>query len=95
MGSPVLLERPEFRVGCYDLHLYCRYKNSEHGSREFPHEYNQGHETGASARREARQNGWILHKDGTSTCPKCARALAAHPRTSDPAAPADASGRGS
>lgn len=65
--------------GCYVLHLYCKYENPDHAFDEFPHEYN--HELGSVCRSDARKAGWILHRDGTATCPKCAKAL--NPSTSD------------
>jgi len=56
-------------VGCYSLHLYCDMKNDDHDYFEFPHEYD--HELGSVCRKEAKNDGWILKKDGTAICPKC------------------------
>lgn len=69
------LERPEHCPGCYSLHMYCKYENPAHVWNEFPHEFGEGCETGGEARAIARRCGWILHRDGTATCPKCVRAL--------------------
>lgn len=71
-----LLADPIVRPGSYSLHLYCRYKNPAHEYGEFPHEIDQFQKE-ATAERYARRRGWILHRDGTSTCPKCAAALKA------------------
>lgn len=81
MGEAVFRkrDRPEYCPGCYSLHLYCDHENPAHRSGEFPHEYGQECETGAQARREAREAGWVLHRDNTATCPKCShRALSPH-----------------
>jgi hypothetical protein len=60
--------------GGYSLHLYCKWINPEHAFNEFPHEP-EGCQTYAQAARIARRWGWVLHADGTATCPKCAKAL--------------------
>ena len=69
------LPMPEHCPGAYVLHLYCKYKNPEHEHGEFPHEPTDV-QTGADARRIAREWGWKLHRDGTATCPKCVKVLA-------------------
>ena len=56
-------------AGCYSLHLYCKYLNSRHEFDEFPHEYTAEH--GGECRKKARADGWIIHRDGLATCPKC------------------------
>ena len=71
-----LLGSPEYCPGGYCLHLYCKYENPAHRFDEFPWEIAQV-ETGAEARRGARAFGWVLHRDGTATCPKCAALLKA------------------
>lgn len=58
-------------AGCYSLHLYCDHDNPAHGWDEFPHEYDE-FERGSQARSKARADGWIIHRDRTATCPKCA-----------------------
>jgi uncharacterized paraquat-inducible protein A len=57
----------------YTLHLYCKWENVGHVWDEFPHEY--FHEHRAKAWAAARKAGWIVHKDRTATCPKCAKKL--------------------
>ena len=64
-------------VGCYDLHCYCKWDNPAHYFNEFPHKFGTDCETGGQARNAARRAGWVLHHDGTGTCPKCAKALRA------------------
>lgn len=76
LAKPVLLDQPEWCPGAYSLHLYCKYENPAHSYGEFPHEPH-GCQTYGQAARRARRWGWILHRDGTATCPKCARALRA------------------
>ncbi|MGE8129072.1 hypothetical protein ACQKQD_19025 [Methylobacterium sp. NPDC080182] len=76
MSKIVLKDHPEYCPGAYDLHLYCKYENPEHAWNEFPWEICD-FETGAASRNAARKSGWILHRDGTATCPKCVKALAA------------------
>ena len=56
-------------AGCYTLHLYCDNANGNHAWGEFPHELT--HELGSSCRKEARRRGWVFHRNGTVTCPKC------------------------
>lgn len=68
--------RPEYCPGAYVLHLYCKYENPDHRFNEFPHESDQVYSQG-EAHRQARDAGWILHRDGTGTCPKCAARLKA------------------
>jgi hypothetical protein len=72
--GPRLLERPEYCPAAYSLHAYCKYENASHGFNEFPHEP-EGCETYGEALSALRSYGWIMHRDGTATCPKCARAL--------------------
>jgi len=56
-------------VGCYSLALYCQHHNDAHEYGEFPQEYIG--ELGTNCRAEARSDGWILHRNGKATCPKC------------------------
>lgn len=68
--EPEVSDNPQIgQVGCYSLHLYCREENVEHEYNEFPHEY-VGYDRG-EALKKARNNGWILHRNGEATCPKC------------------------
>ena len=69
-----LLESPNYCPGSYSLHLYCRYENPDHALDEFPHEYDDAQTYGEAA-KNARKKGWILHRDNTATCPKCAARL--------------------
>lgn len=62
-------EDPLPLAGGYTLHLYCDHTSDEHSFEEFPHQFYA--ETGAECRREARQTGWKINRDGTATCPKC------------------------
>lgn len=65
---------PERCPGIYVLHLYCKYENPDHGFEEFPHEPHPC-QTHGEAARMARSWGWSLHRDGTATCPRCAKRL--------------------
>jgi len=56
-------------IGGYTLDLYCDQENENHEYNEFPQKYY--HEQGSVCRARARKAGWVLHKDGTATCPKC------------------------
>ena len=58
-------------TGCYSLHLYCDTINENHEFEEFPHEY--AFEHGSQCRSIARLKGWVLHRDGYATCPKCSK----------------------
>jgi len=73
-GRLKLAAQPLVLVGAYDLHAYCRYKNPDHGWDEFPWESDQC-ETLGQALAQLRRSGWVIHRDGTGSCPKCVRAL--------------------
>lgn len=66
------------QVRGYTLALYCDNLEQDycfgghHEWNEFPHEYLHS-ERGSACRAEARKDGWILKRDGTAICPKCAR----------------------
>jgi hypothetical protein len=90
-GPMIPLPHPQQRVGCYVLHLYCRHTvEVSKYSGNFWHDRDmQGFEiTDADSRREAesiaRKKGWTLHADGTSTCPHCARRIAAGEKPQEP-----------
>lgn len=60
------------------IHLYCdndetdeqHYKDQYgHFFNEFPHEYTAP--TRAKCVKDARNGGWIFHRDGKHSCPKC------------------------
>lgn len=68
-----LLEHPNPCPSGYSLHMYCKYENPAHRFNEFPHEFVD--EEPARVRKAMRRSGWILHRDGTGTCPKCAKEL--------------------
>lgn len=70
---PKLQENPIVWIGGYTLQLYCKYDNINHSYGEFPHEF-VGHRR-EMCMRIARSRGWIIHKDGTTTCPKCVKEL--------------------
>jgi hypothetical protein len=68
------LKSPNTCPGAYELHLYCKYKNPDHDFDEFPHIPSQC-QTRGEAVGAMRRIGWVLHRDGTATCPKCNKAL--------------------
>jgi hypothetical protein len=56
-------------VACYNMDLYCSFKNKEHEWNEFPHNF-----TGKSRLtcvRVAKKRGWKFHSNGDHSCPKC------------------------
>lgn len=67
------LDSPLRMASGYTLDLYCKYKNPAHKWDEFPHQYFDEH--GPNTHRSARKAGWLIHKDRTATCPKCAKEL--------------------
>lgn len=73
-AKPTLLPKPEHHPAAYSYHAYCRYENRDHDWREFPHEP-EGCQTLGEAVAALRAYGWIIHRDRTGTCPKCAKAL--------------------
>ena len=73
MSKPRLLDDPLYCPGAYSFDAYCKYENDEHEWSEFPHSFIA--ETGGQARSQAKRKGWLIHRDGTATCPKCARLL--------------------
>lgn len=66
---------PMICPGSYEMDLYCDHYagcyDEVHGYRPFPHQYHG--ETRGDVARQARRRGWVLHKDGTATCPKCSK----------------------
>lgn len=58
-------------AACFTLDLYCDSEGVDHKWQEFPHQFT-GHDKTETFRR-ARDKGWILHRDRTATCPKCAQ----------------------
>ena len=61
--------------GCYSLDMYCKWENPKHGwyYKRFPVVYID--ELGSKCRQQARYDGWILHRDGSASCPLCAKEL--------------------
>lgn len=57
----------------YSADLYCKWENDSHGFQEFPHSYMA--ETRGGCLKQARAQGWIIHRDNYATCPKCRAAL--------------------
>lgn len=69
--SATKLPNPIRCASGYSLDLYCDHLSEKHGFMEFPHQFFGEH--GPQVFREARAAGWIIHRDRTATCPKCAR----------------------
>lgn len=69
-------------VGCYTLDLYCDREKCPNRFNQGPAEYTEG--TGRKCRRGARKDGWVFHRDGTTTCPACAALIAAKPKRPKP-----------
>lgn len=73
MGHKLTLNpRPEHCPGAYVFFAYCKWINPEHKFDEFPHEPEECRTKG-EAMNQLRRDGWIFHRDGFATCPKCAR----------------------
>lgn len=62
--------QPNTCPGGYSLDLYCDRINPAHRYDDFPWGVVQFQTYGQSA-AWARRQGWVLHRDGTATCPKC------------------------
>jgi len=59
-------------VGGYTLNLYC--DGEAHGNghfSEFAEFCDDSINCYRAVRKEARESGWILRKDGSALCPKC------------------------
>lgn len=61
---------PTYLASGYTLVLYCKYKH------RYPHVFRQeffadGKRSYSEARRRANDTGWVIHRDGTATCPSC------------------------
>ena len=67
------IEHPNTYASGYTLDLYCKYENEEHSFQEFPHQYLG--ENWADVSRQARKEGWVIHRNVTATCPKCVKHL--------------------
>lgn len=61
---------PNTCPGSYEFHAYCAWENPEHAYDEFPH-VPEATQTRGEAMSDLRRRGWVLHRDGTATCPKC------------------------
>ena len=68
--KPTRRRDPLYLAGCYLLDLYCDHLNNDHGWTEFPHQFTG--QTYGECAKVARKSGWIIHRDNTATCPKCA-----------------------
>lgn len=67
-----LREAPLKRAEGYTMDLYCRYTGDyahdtkTHGAVFYGRSQSEVH-------RDARAAGWILHRDGTASCPACVK----------------------
>lgn len=62
--------------GGYALDLYCKWNNPAHEWNPVQTRHDEFYaEHGSTCRSEARRIGWIMHRDGTATCPQCAKIL--------------------
>ncbi len=72
MSAPRLPD-PTPCPGGYSIDLYCdRLRTDLPNHRigaDFPEQATG--ETRGEAQRAARISGWVLHRDGTATCPRC------------------------
>lgn len=79
MGDkPKPFEQPECCPGSYDMHFYCKYENRDHPHNDaWPGYFVQSDQvqTRGEALRQHRSGGWIYHRDDTTTCPICIKAL--------------------
>lgn len=73
MNKLPLLTHPIGCPGCYSLDMYCDHDHSDDESNGYYALKSENFyaEYGSTARRMARQAGWVFHKDGTATCPEC------------------------
>ena len=51
------------------LELVCDQENLDHKIGDFPATYVC--ERALTVRRKARKDGWVFHRDGSVSCPKC------------------------
>jgi hypothetical protein len=63
--------------GGYTLDAYCKYRATHHKwTPQYPSYGESAYgQTYGECSSDLRKAGWILHRDGTATCPKCAAAL--------------------
>jgi hypothetical protein len=74
MSKPVLRPNPLPVVEGWAMDLYCKYTADVIHDID-THGVSYGGHTRADARAQAKEAGWILHRDGTATCRRCAKAL--------------------
>lgn len=65
---------PQPVVEGWAMDLYCRY------TADISHDVDTwgvsiGGVSRADAHRQAKNRGWMFHRDGTATCPQCVKAL--------------------
>ena len=68
-----LLDSPSYREQMYTLYLYCKYQHETDFGVKYERDNDYTGDTRADCYSQARKDGWILHVDGTSTCPECRR----------------------
>lgn len=74
-------DEPNEYASGYSIDLYCKWVNPHVPYHDFAGAHTFTGETFGEAAREARANGWIIHRDRTATCPFCARWAKARPDT--------------
>jgi len=52
----------------YSMDVYCKYKHEHMWMKEHSYSGESLHD----CLRQARKDGWIIHRDWTATCPDCA-----------------------
>jgi hypothetical protein len=67
-----MLAHPMPVVEGYVIDLYCKYKVDDTRHFDYWGVTFSGHSR-AKARQDAKNSGWKFHRDGTATCPMCAR----------------------
>jgi len=80
-------------IACYDMRLYCKNDNKDFTNDISPDKYGHNWDdkgehiyTGSSREhcmKQARQNGWVFHRDGEVSCPKCSGKIAPAKGVSD------------
>lgn len=71
------LKSPKKIDAGFTADFFCKYHNHEHEADEFP--YTVEAMSWGEAINKARTVGWIVHRDHTATCPKCAAAMRESP----------------
>jgi len=73
MNKMIVRDDPIAYVGGYHLDVYCKWDVPHYGDESWTQTVHAA--TVRLALIQVRRWGWVIHKDGTGTCPDCKKRL--------------------